>query len=112
MAIVYAAHADTIIYSDLGRRHKAGRVPLHEPLIVLSVYQNWYKIERPENISLDPDPAYPDYWVHNTDVIVSLPAPDPVPDPDPTPEPDPIPGVPTDEEAAVAVMILLKWLKG
>jgi len=106
MPTVYAKEEGVIIWSDLNRAHKAGRVPRYEPLTVLNSYKNWYRISRPDDISLPPDPLYDDYWVHNTDVLMGLP--DPIL-PDPTP--DPVPGNISIDDVAQAIFVVLRWLK-
>ena len=108
MTTVYAAHIDTVIWSDNKKVHKAGKVPLGEPLRIIRVYINWRKIERPANISLPVNDAYPDYWVHANDVVYTDPMPVPEDPPvDPPPEPGDIP----EEEVAAAILLLLRWLK-
>jgi hypothetical protein len=103
--IIYAATEGTVIYSDNKRTHKAGRVPLHEPLTVIKQYlENWFKIDRPANISLPEDPNYPNYWVHREQIIETIPDPQ---DPPPEPDPENI----SDFEAAAAIVTLIKYLK-
>jgi len=101
--IVYAKKEGTIIWSDNNKTHKAGRVPIHTMLIVLSVkaQAGWYSIKRPLRLSLEPNPKYPDYWVRIEDTVTSF-------EEEPPP---PLVGV-TDEDAAQAILTLLKWLKG
>lgn len=114
MTTIYAAYEGAVIWSDPNKVHKAGRVPLHEPLTVIQeMHQNWFVIERPENISLDPNPTYPDYWVYRTEIIEGLPVPDPIPTPDPTPDPLPEPDLESvsDEEAAGAILTLIKYYR-
>lgn len=107
--IVYAKKEGTVIWSDNDGTHKAGRVPLHESLVVLSESNiSWYAIARPVNISLPVQPAYPDYWVKRGDVLTELPADGPEPSPEPEEEPV---GSVTDEQAAAAIVTLLRWLK-
>ena len=110
MTTIYAAIDGTIIWSSGDKLHKQGRVPLHEPLTVLREYaQNWFIIERPTNISLDPNPSYPDYWVYSTEILETLPV---TPDPDPEdPQPDPDPEQVSDEEFAQALVTMLKWMR-
>ncbi len=108
MVIIYAVQDEAIIWSDNHKVHKAGRVPLHEPLFVIRSYgQNWFEIRRPVNLSLPENTAYPDYWVHRDDITEDLPAPIPDPDPDPEPTPDEI----SDDDAAVASLTVIKWYR-
>ena len=102
MTTVYAATDETIIWSDNKRVHKAGRVPLHEPLTVIREYGNWFEIARPANLSLPGAAAYPDYWVHFDDVIMINPG-----DPQEPPDPGNIP----EEEVAFAILTVLRYLK-
>jgi hypothetical protein len=106
MGYVYAAKPDTVIWSDNNKTHKAGKVPQYEELFVVDESGDWYKIERPANISLDPDPAYPHYWVSKMDTLNKPPQ-----EPEPPVEPDPQPAI-SDEDAAAAIVVLLKWLRG
>lgn len=103
--IVYAIKENTTIWSDNNATHKAGRVPLHQPLRVKSdSNQSWYAIERPDNISLPPQSDYPDYWVKRSDVLLSIVTPDP------EPEPDPVWFV-SDQHLADAIVTIMKWFK-
>lgn len=105
MTIIYAAIPDAVIWSDNKRVHKAGKVPLHEPLTVIRQYsQNWFKIERPTNITLDVDPIYPNYWVYRTQIINELPG-----ESDPTPTPTPDSELISDLDAAYSIITLLNW---
>ena len=106
--IVYAIKEGTVIWSDNDGIHKAGRVPLHEPLSVTSSSNmKWYAINRPANLSLEANRDYPDYWVKRSDVISAIPVVIPE---DPSEPVRPFFG-PTDEAAAVAIVTILKWLK-
>lgn len=103
--IIYAAFSNTVVWSDNKRIHKAGKVPLHEPLTVISEYaQHWYRIERPTNITLAENPSYPNYWIYGDQILEELPG-----DPDPNPEPEP--GTISDADAAAALILFLKWWK-
>ena len=100
--VVYAVKEGTVIWSDNNKTHKAGRVPLHEPLNVLADKGEWFIIERPLNISLPEQPGYPNYFVRASDTIgyvieggAAI---------------TPAVGI-TDKDAADAILTLLKWLK-
>jgi hypothetical protein len=113
METIYAARVDTPIWSDRSKIHKAGKVPIYEPLTVINQYsENWFSIERPVDISLPADPLYPNYWAHLDDVILALPGEDPGPIPDPDPNPIPAPEeLVTDKEVALAILTILRWYK-
>jgi hypothetical protein len=107
--IVYAKIDGVIIWADRARLHKQGRVALGEPLTVVRDYsENWFKIERPEHITLPENTNYPHYWVRK-EFVTFLPEPEP--DPEPVPDPDPIPGEISEETALRAVGVLLRYLK-
>ena len=98
--IVYARKEKTYIWSDNNSSHKAGWVPIYEPLDTDGERPSgWYAIARPLHISLPIDPSYPDYWVKVGDTVAEVPPP----------EPDPI--LISDTDAAVAIIALLKWWK-
>ena len=104
MTTIYAAYDGAIVWSDFDKIHKAGRVPQYEPLTVIRPYaKNWFIIERPENISTVPDPKYPDYYIYRTEIVEELPE-DTIPEIDPE-------GQVTDTEAAMAILLVLQWLK-
>lgn len=108
MITIYAAYDEAIIWSDNKKAHKAGRVPFGEPLRVIRNYVNWYKIERPANLSLPSNDVYPDYWVHLDSILLNDPMVIPEDPPiDPPPEPGDIP----EEEVAAAILLLLRYLK-
>ena len=110
--IVFAIKEGTTIWSDNNGDHKAGRVPLHQPLLVLEKKnEKWYSIARPGNLSLPTQPNYPDYWVKKSDTLLVKPAPEPEPEPDPEDPPAPQGDV-SDMEAAQAIVTLLKWMRG
>lgn len=104
--IVFARKEGTIIWSDNNSTHKAGRVPIDEPLTVLAEKTDWLAIERPGNLSLEPQPGYPNYWVKRDDTIAEAAVE--VPDPEPEPW---VPDKVSDTSAAAAVLTLLKWFK-
>ena len=107
--IVYAIKEGTTIWSDNNADHKAGRVPLHQPLTVISERnQSWYAIRRPSNLSLQPQENYPDYWVKRSDVLLVLPTPPITPPITPPVTPS---GPITDAMAAQALVVLIGWLK-
>lgn len=98
--VIYAAFDGTIIWSDNKKIHKAGRVPLYAPLTVIREHSlNWFKIQRPLNLSLPAQEGYPDYWVYRDQILVTLPD-----DPDPKPDPKL-----SDADAADALITLLTW---
>lgn len=102
--IVYARKEKTYIWSDNNGTHKAGWVPIYEPLVTPGEGPaGWYAIARPLNISLREHPSYPDYWVKVGDTSAKV-------EPAPTPEPIPREFI-SDTDAAVAVIALLKWFK-
>jgi len=103
--IVYARKEGTVIWSDNNKSHKAGRVPIYTPLLILKESGGCYKIERPENISLPFDPNYPSCWVATGDCVSAFTEDAP---PDPDPEDD---ECITEIEVAVALTVVLKWLK-
>ncbi len=117
MTTVYAARDGAIIWSNGNKVHKQGRVNYGEPLVIIKeMYVNWYTIERPINLYIGddpspvPDPAYEEYWVWRSDTIDTLdPTPDPEPQPEPEPDPDTNPDTVSDEDAASAILVLLRW---
>lgn len=105
--IVYALKEGTVIWSHHDDSHKAGRVPQYTALTVIKEVGSHYRIDRPDNITLPPDPDYPNYYVKIGDTLADVPvAPiDPV-------LPDPIEeGEVTDEGMAVAIITILKWMR-
>ena len=104
--IVYARKDKTYIWNDNNGTHKAGWVPLFTPLVTGGEKPaGWYAIARPIDLSLSPDPIYPEYWVKVGDTTEAT-------DPTPEPTPEPTPGeVISDAQAAVSIIALLKWWK-
>ncbi len=98
--IVYCKQDNAVVWSDTGPVHKAGRIPLGERLVVLSIESGWYKIERPEHISLPVQPNYPNYFI---DPAVCQNTPVGGITPTPTPTPVPVPA--GDVGAALAVIV-------
>jgi len=99
--IVYARKVKTYIWADNNGTHKAGWVPRGTPLYTSGEHpRGWYGLnERPLELSLPPDPLYPDYWAKVGDTI-----------PDIAPVPEPL-GGPTDADVAAAVVVLLRWFR-
>jgi hypothetical protein len=110
--IVYAIKEGTVIWSDHRSVHKAGRVPLHEPLTVISEsVGGWYAIDRPANLSLPEDPNYTKHWVKTGDTTARISDPvDPPVDPG-APDPGLVIGEVSDNDLAIAIVVILKWLK-
>ncbi len=110
--MVYAAKEGTVIWSDHTNTHKAGRVPLHEPLTVIKAnVGSHHKIARPDNLSLPHDPIYPHYYVKRSDVVDSfsdLPIDPPA---DPGDDDGLALGDISDNDAAIAMIVILKWFK-
>ena len=105
--LVYAKKEGTYIWSDNNGSHKAGKVPLHEPLFTHGEKPSgWYAINRPDNLSLPVQPGYPDYWVKVGDTVLH-----PGDDPDPTPDPTPDSGSVSDADAADAIVRLIRYFK-
>ena len=105
MSVVYARKEKTYIWSDNNETHKAGWVPIYEPLDTDGEGpRGWYAIKRPLNISLPVDPAYPFYWVKVGDTVEKYSEPEPVPTPVSH-------GDVTDWEVAESIVTILKWLR-
>jgi hypothetical protein len=63
MYLVYVNVDNSVVWSDSGKVHKAGRVPLGEKLEVIDLVSGWYEVNRPEHISLPVQPLYPRYFI-------------------------------------------------
>ena len=95
--IVYAKKVDTVIWSQRNKNHKEGKVPRLEPLVVENEYGMWYRIKRPKNLVEAPEPRRERYFVLIEDTLATLPEPD-------------LSEI-SDEQAAWAIAVLLKWLR-
>ena len=105
---VYAISPYTYVYADNKGSHKQGKAYPPRVLKVKNVWQtSWYEIEDPGALDRPIDRGkYPAFWVRQAEVGHIAPQPEP------DPEPEPIPGWGvSDEQAANAIVILLKWLK-
>lgn len=109
--IVYARKSPTNIWSDNNKAHKAGKVPLHEPLEVISESGGCYAIKRPATISLPPQPNYPNYWVATGDVLDEMPVTTEPSDGSESDGPGLVIGEVSDNDLAIAIVVILKWLK-
>lgn len=108
--IVFARKEGTYIWSDNNGTHKAGKVPLHEPLFTDGERPSgWYLLTaRPRNLSLPENPSYPDYWVKVGDTVNEVSVPDPDPGDN---DPGLVIGEVSDNDLAIAIVVFLKWLK-
>ena len=108
--VVYAKVDGTIIWSSVRANHKQGRVSANRALAVIDDSGKYYELDPVINGSLDRDvdiTRYPNFYVARADVAFQPYVEEPPVDPPPSP---PF-GLVSDEQAAVAIVTLLKWLK-
>jgi 2,4-dienoyl-CoA reductase-like NADH-dependent reductase (Old Yellow Enzyme family) len=99
--IVYATQDQQVIYGDHQGIHKNGRVPLGEPLTVITEVEGWYEVVKPAHYT-PVISEYPKWFVQKS--MVSAVNPNPAPEPSPSPTPGDL----TDAEIAKFV----RWYKG